>query len=280
MLYPQFMGFRGNFGTNLIFIIKCVNSITWIALFSLSLSACGSLFKRSDTVEAPVDTASTTVEVDQNLDPNTSEVHHRNPQPIEVGSDALIKTLSQKVDLLEERLSMVNEKVNTIEITKNEFSKSNSKNKKNERAVIAHPADTAVDLGAENSNEEFIDNASLEKFKTALLLMHSEKYPEAILAFNTFIQNYSNHVLAGSAQYYIGECYFLLKEYKLATDEFKRMLIAFEDNSHIPDALKRLVETSKENPSAEEKYKQELFSFYAQSPAAKELLEQGNNNTE
>ena len=147
-------------------------------------------------------------------------------------------------------------------------------------AVRAHPVQgegTAVDPKISDTDPEsgFVIDASVISFRQAMVLFRSQKFSEAILAFSAFIENYPDHPMAGSAQFYIGECYLKEKEYKLATQEFERTLSTYERSSHISDALKDLAWAEDQLKLTEEaaKHRQLLTSVFPQSPAAKSLAQ-------
>ncbi len=117
----------------------------------------------------------------------------------------------------------------------------------------------------------FTNDGAVKAYRQATILFRGHKYPEANLAFSAFLQLHADHPLAGAAQFQIGECYFRQKEYRLAISEYQRVLSAYDRSSHISQTLKQLAaaEEANGNPDEAKRYRQQLLSLFAQSPAAK-----------
>ena len=62
-------------------------------------------------------------------------------------------------------------------------------------------------------------------------------YPSAIRGFDAFLKSYSKHALAPNAQYWIGESYARLRQYRDAIDAERRLLDTYPDSAKAPDAL-------------------------------------------
>jgi tol-pal system protein YbgF len=60
----------------------------------------------------------------------------------------------------------------------------------------------------------------MEQYQYAFGLLRQAKYPEAEAAFKSFIQHFPNDQLAGSAQYWLGETYYVRQQYKDAATAF------------------------------------------------------------
>ena len=87
-----------------------------------------------------------------------------------------------------------------------------------------------------------------------------------VLAFSSFLKDFADHPFAGTAQYYIGESYFQQKEFKLAREEFQRVLISYENSDRVPDTLRRLGDTEEalNNAQASARYRQMQASLFPQ----------------
>jgi tol-pal system protein YbgF len=60
-----------------------------------------------------------------------------------------------------------------------------------------------------------------------------------VLDLLDFLGRYPKHPLAPAAQYWIGEAYFLQRDYRQAIVEFEKVLEHGTTNSKVPDALLR-----------------------------------------
>ncbi len=65
-------------------------------------------------------------------------------------------------------------------------------------------------------------------------------YPGAIAAFQTFIVQHPKSMLAPRAQYWIGDSYYNLRDFKSAMAEQQKLIAAWPDSSSVPDAMLNL----------------------------------------
>jgi len=63
------------------------------------------------------------------------------------------------------------------------------------------------------------------------------KHDEAADGFREFLRRYAAHDLADNAQYWLGECYYDVKDYTSAVREFRRVVERFPHGNKVPDAL-------------------------------------------
>lgn len=78
-------------------------------------------------------------------------------------------------------------------------------------------------------------------------------YQGAITAFQAFVAKYPKSPLAPRAQYWIGDSYFNLRDFKNAIASQQKLLSAYPDSSSVPDALLNLASSqleSGETPAA------------------------------
>jgi tetratricopeptide (TPR) repeat protein len=103
-----------------------------------------------------------------------------------------------------------------------------------------------------------------------MILFQSHNYPDASLGFSAFVDQYPDHALAGSAQFYLGECYFKQKEYKLAARELGRVITTYDRSPHIAETLRDLSISEEKTGMPEEaaRHRQLLTSLFPHSPAA------------
>jgi tol-pal system protein YbgF len=63
------------------------------------------------------------------------------------------------------------------------------------------------------------------------------KHDEAAEGFREFLRRYTTHDLADNAQYWLGECYYDVKDFTSAVREFRRVVERFPHGNKVPDAL-------------------------------------------
>ena len=141
--------------------------------------------------------------------------------------------------------------------------------------VSSHPSEGAGTepqeiLASLDPEAGFVNDGAIQDYRKGEILFEAQKFPEAVLAFSSFVEKYPDHPLAGSAQYSIGEAYFKRKEYKLALHEFERVLTSYDRSPHISDTLRELAETEDalKMPEQAARHRQLLTSLFAQAPAA------------
>jgi tol-pal system protein YbgF len=103
-------------------------------------------------------------------------------------------------------------------------------------AGTAAPAGGAA--GAEGSNqpssvEQAVYNQSFDALKAG-------SYSVAITSFKDFLSNYPQSPLAPNAQYWLGEAYYVNREYDSAAGAFRTVLKKWPDTAKAPDALLKL----------------------------------------
>jgi TolA-binding protein len=127
------------------------------------------------------------------------------------------------------------------------------------KSPVTHDHETHFDQGDET-----------ETFQKGLMFFKTEKFSEAILTLSEFVEKNKNHILAGPAQFYVGESYFKQKEYQLAIQEYKQVIQTYPQSTHISDAISQLAAAEEANKNLQDSnhYREILNSTFPQSPAA------------
>ena len=86
------------------------------------------------------------------------------------------------------------------------------------------------------------DAAGTERaeFEAALGELREGRYPEAITVWLRFLKVHPNGNLAGDAQYWLGEAYYLSRDYNGAKEAFINLGLNYPQNGRLPDALLKL----------------------------------------
>lgn len=84
--------------------------------------------------------------------------------------------------------------------------------------------------------------ASTERaeFDAALGELREGRYPEAITAWQRFLSAHPNGSLAGDGQYWLGEAYYLSRDYNAAKEAFIALGLNHPKSARLPDALLKL----------------------------------------
>jgi tol-pal system protein YbgF len=120
-------------------------------------------------------------------------------------------------------------------------------------------AATTVDPGAEN-----------RVYEAAQGLRRVGNYQGAIAAFQSFINQYPKGILAPRAQYWIGDSYFNLRDFKLAIANQQTLIRTYPDSPSVPDAMLNIASSEMEmgDLNAGRKTLEELVMKYPVSEAA------------
>jgi len=114
------------------------------------------------------------------------------------------------------------------------------------------------------------DAAETNAYEAAQTIRRSGNYTGAIVAFQNFLSKYPTSSLAPRAQYWIGDSYFNLKDYKLAAASQQKLLAQYPDSSSVPDSLLNLASAQVElgDAAAARKQLELLIGKYPTSDAA------------
>ena len=118
---------------------------------------------------------------------------------------------------------------------------------------------TTVDPGVEN-----------RVYEAAQGLRRVGNYQGAIVAFQNFINQYPKSNLAPRAQYWIGDSYFNLRDFKLAIANQQTLIKTYPDSPSVPDAMLNIASSQIEmgELNAGRKSLEDLMAKYPASDAA------------
>jgi tol-pal system protein YbgF len=85
-------------------------------------------------------------------------------------------------------------------------------------------------LAAEITAEQRAYDAALDQFK-------SGNYSASLQSFVNFVKTYPKSPLAPSAQYWVGNAYYALKDYRAAIASQRQLLTMYPDSQKVPDAM-------------------------------------------
>lgn len=212
-----------------------------IATGMLSFSSCSTFSRHDDTAENAASEA-------------TDPIAQKNARIQEL--EGTVSTLHSKVERLETQLRASQ--------SKPEFRQSFDR-------PIRPSVGNSVQASIAGSDPEigYANHSIVQAYRQGKILFDSEKYPEAILAFSALLERESKHVLAGSAQFYLAESYYLQGEYAVAEQEYTRVISSFERSPQVTKAYARLADCyAKQGKTAEaERMKLQIRALFPSSPA-------------
>jgi len=81
---------------------------------------------------------------------------------------------------------------------------------------------------------------SEELYNKAMKFLKAGEAGQAILEFEKYVREFPHSELADNAQYWIGEAYYVRKEFSRALAEFQKVLTNFPRGDKVPDALYKM----------------------------------------
>ena len=117
--------------------------------------------------------------------------------------------------------------------------------------------------------------AAQADFDSALGELREGRYAQAIAGFEQFMNAHSGSNLASDAQYWLGEAYYLSRDYNAAKEAFINLGLNHPQSARLPDALLKLgylYGEQGDTPRARDVL-QKLVQVYPNTPAAR-LAEQ------
>ncbi|MFO1034368.1 MAG: tol-pal system protein YbgF [Hyphomicrobiales bacterium] len=108
-------------------------------------------------------------------------------------------------------------------------------------------AGTAVAQPGAVTQQDGVEQVSLQPadspdslYKTANEALLRRQFPDAEAGFSTFLNKYPDHSLAGSAQYWLGETYYVQGNVKQAAQNFLEAYKKYPKSRRAPDSLLKL----------------------------------------
>jgi len=77
-------------------------------------------------------------------------------------------------------------------------------------------------------------------YDAAFNALKGADYPRAISGFRNFVATYPDSALASNAQYWLGEAYYVTREYQNAIAAFQKVTTDWPDSRKAPDALVKI----------------------------------------
>lgn len=111
-----------------------------------------------------------------------------------------------------------------------------------------------------------------EAYEGALNQFRQNNFGSAIAAFQAFMSTYPSSQLAPSAQYWIGNAYYALRDYKSAIAAQQKVVATWPENAKASDALLNIASSQSEmnDARAARETLQLLLKRYPSSPAAEQ----------
>lgn len=137
-----------------------------------------------------------------------------------------------------------------------------------QQAAAADP-----DAGAaqrQSSQNAVASGAEQSAYDGAFELLKQSRYNDAIIEFRSMIGQFPNGALADDAQYWIGEAYYVTRDFESALDAFSTVVNRYPDSQRVPEALLKqgYVQAELGRPAAARETLNQVISRYPGSRVA------------
>jgi tol-pal system protein YbgF len=184
-----------------------------------------------------------TPEEDPVLQGKLSDLDSRTSNIERVVQNQSLLSLAQRTDQLQNEISVLRGR---IEVLENE----NDTLRKQQRDLYADLDKrlSGLSAGAAPAAGSPIaaTGADQAAYNQAFDILKGGKYPDAITAFQKFLQTYPQSSLADNAEYWLGESYYVTRDFQNAAAAFQTVLDRWPDSRKAPDALLKLGYTQAE----------------------------------
>lgn len=94
--------------------------------------------------------------------------------------------------------------------------------------------------GRSRSKRTHADTTPMKDYKAARAMYVAGQMSRAAAAFRTFVKRHTSHSYADNALYWLGECLYDSKNYRLALKMFRRVVEEYPTGNKAPDALLKM----------------------------------------
>lgn len=137
-------------------------------------------------------------------------------------------------------------------------------------ATPSQPAPTTLTTETPTTTPGIDPFAEQQAYQSAFDLVRTGRYEEAAIALGEFIVEYPTGSYAGNAQYWLGETYYVRRQFEQAVREYERLVSAYPNSRKLPDALLKIGYSQDElgNKAEAERALGQLIQRHPQSTAA------------
>ncbi len=158
-------------------------------------------------------------------------------------SSRVLMEMLQRLDQLQQEVQALRGQVETLQYRVDRLSQ--AQNAPGAPAPVTAPPETVSPEPAPPAAvEESADGASAEAvrqaYRQAFDQLQAGHYDDAIDAFSEFLQRYPEAPLAANAYYWLGEAYYVKRDFPAAREAFRQVVERFPASPKAADALLKL----------------------------------------
>jgi tol-pal system protein YbgF len=181
----------------------------------------------------------TTPEEDPVLQGKLNDLDARTGKIERVVQNQSLLSLAQRADQLQNEVSVLRGRVEVLE-------NANDTLRKQQRDLYADldkrlsSSQAAAAPGSAPTSAQPAADADQTAYNQAFDILKAGKYADAITAFGQFLKNWPQSSLADNAQYWLGESYYVTRDFQSAAAAFQTVLDRWPDSRKAPDSLLKL----------------------------------------
>jgi tol-pal system protein YbgF len=183
-----------------------------------------------------------TPEEDPVLQGKLSDLDARTANIERVVQNQSLLSLAQRADQLQNEVSVLRGRIEVLE-------NANDTLRKQQRDLYADLDKRLSGLSpgsAPAAGAPAAVGADQTAYNQAFDVLKAGKYADAITVFQQFLQSYPQSSLADNAEYWLGESYYVTRDFQNAAAAFQAVLDRWPDSRKAPDALLKLGYTEAE----------------------------------
>ncbi len=208
---------------------KPIRAVRWLAPVAIGVWLAG---------------CATTPEEDPVLQGKLGDLDTRTTNIERVVQNQSLLSLAQRADQLQNEVSVLRGRVEVLENANDQLRKQQKDLYADlDKRVNALAAGQAPGPAAAAQPAPGADQGA---YNQAFDVLKGGKYADAITAFRQFLQSYPQSSLADNAQYWLGESYYVTRDFQNAAASFQAVLDRWPDSRKAPDALLKLGYTQAE----------------------------------
>jgi tol-pal system protein YbgF len=186
----------------------------------------------------------TTPEEDPVLQGKLSDLNTRTANIERVVQNQSLLSLAQRADQLQNEVSVLRGRIEVLENANDQLRKQQKDLYADlDKRMTAVAAGQTPGPAAAGQPGPVADQTA---YNQAFDVLKGGKYADAIIAFRQFLQSYPQSSLADNAQYWLGESYYVTRDFQNAAAAFQTVLDRWPDSRKAPDALLKLGYTQAE----------------------------------
>ena len=189
---------------------------------------------------------STTPEEDPVLQGKLGDLDSRTTNIERVVQNQSLLSMAQRADQLQNEMSILRGRIEVLENANDTLRKQQRDLYADlDKRLAALPAGQAPGVPAAGPPGAGA-GADQSAYNQAFDILKAGRYPDAIRGFQQFLQSWPQSALADNAQYWLGESYYVTRDFQSAAAAFQTLLDRWPDSRKAPDALLKLGYTQAE----------------------------------